>query len=146
MRRLGLATVLVALVCAAPAEAHTYAGKTARGGQITLRVGADSATVILLSAERELACRKAGIRSIRTGAFRQSRPFARRSRGRFRGSIRTRGPSGSLVRRGRFAIRFVIRGDSVVAGVLRERLRLRDGTRCTSGRVRFRIPLIDTND
>ena len=146
MRRAGLATALVVLVCAAPAEAHTYAGKTAKGGQISLRVGAGSATVVQLTAERELACRKGGIRSVRSGAFRQSKPFVRRSRGLFRGSIRTRGPKGSLVRRGRFAIRFVLRGEFVATGVFRERLRLRDGTRCTSGRVRFRITLIDTND
>lgn len=146
MRRAGLVTALAVLVCAAPAAAHTYAGKTARSGQISLRVGAGSATVIRLSAERELACRKEGIRSVRSGAFLQSRRFVRRSRGLFRGSIRTRGPKGSLVRRGRFAIRLVVRGESVAAGVFRERVRLRDGTRCTSGRVRFRIPLIDTND
>ena len=146
MRRAGPAAVLVVLVCAVPAQAHTYGGKTARGGAISFRVGADSATVVRLSAERALACRKGRIRSFRSGGFSQSKPFVRRSGGLFRGSIRTRGPKGSLVRRGRFAIRFVVRGESVAAGVFRERLRLRDGTRCTSGRVRFRIPLIDTND
>lgn len=146
MRRVAVAAAAAALLCAASAQAHTYGGSTTKDGRISFRVGADSATVIRLSAERELACRKGRIRSFRSGLFRQSRAFVRRSGGLFRGSIRTRGPEGSLVRRGRFAMRFVVRGHSVAAGVFRERLRLRDGTHCTSGRVRFRIPLVDTND
>jgi hypothetical protein len=146
MRRAGLAVALAALACAAPAGAHTYGGKTVRDGQISFRIGADSSTVVLLSAERELTCRRGRVKSFRSGTFRQARRFVRRRGRLFRGSIRTRGPRGSLVRRGRFAIRFVVRSEVVAAGVFRERLRLKDGTRCTSGRVRFRLPLTDTND
>ena len=146
MRAAALSAAVLVLLGAASAQAHTYGGTTAKQARMSLRVAADSSRVVALSTERELACRKGRIRSFRTGVFRQARTFVRRS-GRFlRGSIRTRGPRGSLVRRGRFAIRLIVRGESVAIGVFRERVRLRDGTRCTSGRVRFRLPLVDTND
>ena len=66
--------------------------------------------------------------------------------GRFRGTIRTRGVKGSLVRRGIFTISGRAVDDRSARGVFRERLRLRDGSRCDSGRIRFTIPLISTNE
>jgi hypothetical protein len=146
MRRSGLLAAVAALAFAGGAQAHTYGGQSAKDGRIDFRIGADSSTVVSLDAVRALSCRKGRIRSFRTGAFRQSRPFVRRTKGRFKGSIHTRGPSGSLVRRGRFSIRFRVRAGFLAVGVFRERLRLRDGTRCTSGRVRFHVPLLSTND
>lgn len=110
------------------------------------RVGPDNARVISLSVERELSCRKGRLRSFREGVFRQVSVFVRSTGGNFfRGSVRTHGVPGSQVRRGRFSIRFVADG-ARARGVFRERVRLRGGTRCTSGRVRFDVPLLDTND
>ena len=145
MKRAAGAAIALTLLTAGPALGHTYRGETVKGGTISMRVGSDDSTVIRLRAERELSCRKGKFRSFRQGAFRQRSTFVRRSGGVFRGSKRTRGISGSLVRLGRFSIRFRI-SESRARGVFRERVRLRGGTRCTSGRVRFSIPLIDTND
>lgn len=146
MRRALALALLAALVCAAPAVAHTYRGNSTKGGAMHFRVGPDNSRVISLSADRELSCRKGRLRSFREGTFRQVSVFVRSNGGSFfRGSVRTRPVRGSQVRRGRFSIRFVVSGNRAV-GVFRERVRLRGGTRCTSGRVRFDIPLVDTND
>lgn len=146
MRRSVVLALFAAILCAAPALAHTYRGSSVKGGAIHFRVGPDDARVISLSVERELSCRKGRLRSFREGIFRQISVFVRSRGGNFfRGSVRTRPVRGSQVRRGRFAIRFVA-SDGRARGVFRERVRLRGGTRCTSGRVRFDIPLVDTND
>jgi hypothetical protein len=146
MRRIAGLTLVVVLACAAPAFAHSYGGNSSKGGAMHLRVGSDNRSVISLSVTRELSCRRGSLRSFREGIFSQVRVFVRSGGGNFfRGSVRTRGVRGSQVRRGRFSIRFVADG-SRAQGVFRERVRLRGGTRCTSGRVRFTIPLVDTND
>lgn len=129
------------------AAAHTYGGRTADEGRTSFRFSPDESRIIQLFAERELSCRKGRVRSVRQGAFRQKRTFARVSGdGRFRGRIRTRGVKGSLVRRGLFTISGRAVGQSFARGVFRERLRLRDGSFCDSGRIRFRIPLLSTNE
>jgi hypothetical protein len=132
MRRAAVLALVAALACAAPAFAHTYDGKSAKGGAMHIRIGPDGAHVIALSAERELSCRKGRLRSFREGVFRQVSVFVRRTRGTFfRGSVRTHAVRGSQVRRGRFSIRFVA-NDQRAGGVFRERVRLRGGTRCTT--------------
>jgi hypothetical protein len=146
MRRVLIVAVVV-LVCAAPAAAHTYGGRTADDGRISFRFSAAETHFVQLHAERELACRKGKVRSFRVGAFRQRRVFVRVApNGAFRGTVRTRGPKGSLVRLGRFTIKGRAVNESFAEGVFRERARLRNGTRCDSGRVRFKIPLISTNE
>jgi hypothetical protein len=137
----------VGALLAGSAVAHTYGGRTAEDGRISFRFSPDETRIIELSAERELSCRKGRVRSVRQGAFRQKRTFARISAdGRFRGTVRTRGPKGSLVRRGLYTISGRAVDERFARGVYRERLRLRDGSRCDSGRIRFRIPLITTNE
>jgi hypothetical protein len=151
-RRHSICTLLAAMLVAGAlwagsAAAHTYGGRTAEDGRISFRFSPDESRIIQLFAERELSCRKGRVRSVRQGAFRQKRTFARVSGdGRFRGTIRTRGVKGSLVRRGIFTISGLAVDERFARGVFRERLRLRDGSRCDSGRVRFRIPLTSTNE
>lgn len=150
MRRAGIAAVLAAgAVCAfgaAPGMAHTYGGKTAKGGDISFRVSPGETHFIKLRAERELRCRKGRVRSFRPGVFRQRTVFVRVAPdGTFRGSVRVHGPRGSLVRRGRFSIRGRTVNELRAKGFFRERHRLKDGTRCDSRRVRFSIPLTTTN-
>ena len=148
MRRTAIPFIVVAaaLVGASTAGAHSYGGRTADDGRISFRLSPSENSFIRLLAERELACRKGTVRSFRLGAYRQRRVFVRvGSNGAFRGSVRTRGPRGSLVRLGRFTIKGRILTDSA-RGVFRERVRLRDGTRCDSGRIRFAIPLTSTNE
>ena len=145
----GIATSVCgfALVLAPGAHAHSYGGSTVRAGAMTLQVSSGFDRLIALRAERELRCRKGRVLSFRRGAFLQRSVFARGSGSFYRGSIRVRGTRGSLVRRGRFSIRVRLTNHQTVArGVLRERVRLRDGTRCTSGRVRFFLPLVSTNE
>jgi hypothetical protein len=151
-RRPQICVLLVAMLAAGAlwggsASAHTYGGRTADDGRISFRFSPDEPRIIQLFAERELRCRKGKVRSFRRGAFRQTKTFARVAPdGRFRGTIRTRGVKGSLVRRGRFTIRGRAVNERFALGVFRERLRLRDGSRCDSGRIRFRIPLTSTNE
>jgi len=140
------AGALVALLALTPAAgAHTYGGESAKGGAMDMRASPDFKRLLALSVERELRCRKGRFRSFRSGIFVQRTVFVRVSGSRFRGSVRVRGARGSLIRRGRFSIRGrFTNGQAVAHGVFRERSRLRDGTRCSSGRVRFFLPVTST--
>lgn len=149
MRRTAIPSIVVAaaLVGASAAGGHSYDGRTADDGRISFRLSPSESSFVRLLAERELACRKGKVRSFRVGAYRQRRVFVRvNSNGAFHGSVRTRGPRGSLVRLGRFTIKGRTVNEASAKGVFRERVRLRDGTRCDSGRVRFEIPLTSTNE
>ena len=149
MRRTAISSIVVVavLVGASSAGAHSYEGRTADDGRIAFRLSPAESSFLRLFAERELACRKGKVRSFRLGAYRQRKVFVRVASSRaFRGSVRTKGPRGSLVRLGRFTIKGRLVNEATAKGVFRERVRLRDGTRCDSGRIRFEIPLTSTNE
>jgi hypothetical protein len=153
MRRVVLLLLLpivgvVALIVAStatgvnPRAGHVYRGKTSQQDRrVRFRVTGDGAQVVGFRIGRDFACRKGRNFSGRTGRFEQvSLVLKIRSDGRFSGSAKVHGGRGSEIRRGRVRVRGSFSsGGSHGRGAFRERSKLRDGTRCDSGRVRFRV-------
>jgi opacity protein-like surface antigen len=152
MRRLVLLLVSVAAVAALvvassatgvnPRAGHLYRGKTSQQDRrVRFKVTGDGARVVGFRIGRDFACRKRQNFSGRTGTFQQvSLQLNVRADGRFSGSAKVHGGRGSEIRRGRVRVRGSFSsGGSHGRGAFRERSKLRDGTRCDSGRVRFRV-------
>jgi len=128
---------LVAVASAAPRADTKYAGSTSQGNRASLWTDADGTAVRAFSIRREFKC---GAQTA-AGVFRQSSGImVVRPTGRFWGHDDVRPSRGGEISRGEFTIRgkFGRRGN-VVRGTYRERVRLKDGSRCDTGVIRYRV-------
>jgi hypothetical protein len=122
-----------------PKGGETYTGKTSQKRDVRLRVTLDGDLVRGFTIGRTFVCRKGLQRSSLSGRFRQERMRVRIGEaGGFHGEVKVRGVGGSRVRRGSVCLRGAFRrGGRVVRGRYREVLRLRDGSLCRTGLLRF---------
>jgi hypothetical protein len=136
---LSLAVVAVAAPASPPRRGAGYAGKTAQGHPLRFVVAPEGDLIERFRVRRDLTCRRGKFRTSITGRFEQVRGRIRVSRGgRFHAEGRVRGTRGSRIRSGFICVRGVFRSRGrVVRGRLKERVRLRDGSLCSSGILRF---------
>ena len=133
-------TCLAAFVAVASAEPKadtTYRGNTSQRLPVSLRTDDDGTAIRGFTIRREFRC---GGETIE-GTFRQrSGIMVIKPDRRFWGHDQVQPVTGGEIRRGQFTIRgrFGPRGN-VVRGTYRERIRLRNGTRCDTGEVRYRV-------
>ena len=129
----------VAVASAAPQPDTRYAGNTSQGKKASLRTTPTGGGVEQFVIRRVFRCAVEDGEETVSGVFRQSSGvLAVADNGTFRGSSKVR-PT-RQIKRGVFTLagRFGPRG-RVARGTYRERVRLRSGTRCDTGKVRFRL-------
>ena len=145
MRRYLTPLAASAVLCAAavawadPLPSTTYEGRSSQKKPVSVRTSADGLELRRFRITRVFDC-GAGSEPV-TGTFRQTGGAIRvNARGRFRGRGRVEGVRGGQIRSGKFRFRgrFGRRG-RVAVGVYRERVELRNGTECGTGRVTFRV-------
>jgi hypothetical protein len=125
---------------AAPTKRARYAGKTRQDLPVSFRVSRSGKKLVRFRVTLEVECSGGDVTSVRQVRFRQATDFIQVNRDdTFSGDTRIRGDRGDEVRGGRLAVngRFVSRRRA--RGSLHERLRVADGLRCDSGRVRFTV-------
>jgi hypothetical protein len=139
-----------AVVCAAlsagvvalaspPKGGATYRGETSQERKVRFRVSPGGDLVRAFSITRNFTCRRGTQLSSLTGRFRQVRtPIEVGDGGGFHGEVKVRGTGSSRVRHGSVCVRGAFRRSGrVVRGRYREVLRLRDGSLCRTGLLRF---------
>ena len=132
--------MMVAVAAAAFAAARastTYKGKTSQRNPVSLRTDNDGSAVRSFTIRREFDC---GAQTAE-GTFRQdSGKMVIKPDGRFFGHAEVNPAPGGEIRRGQFTIRgrFGERGGAA-RGTYRERVRLRNGNRCDTGEIRYRV-------
>ena len=127
----------VAAASAAPLASTTYKGNTSQRLPVSLRTDNDGTAIRSFTIRREFRC---GSETVE-GTFRQSSGImVIKPDRRFWGHDQVKPARGGEIQRGQFTIRgrFGTRG-RVVRGTYRERVRLRDGTRCDTGEIRYRV-------
>ena len=134
----GLVVTVVALG-SPPKAGAGYSGQTSQDHSIRFRVNAEGDLIRGLVVSRDLLCRRGRRRTAVTGRFTQRSLRMRIGRrGRFHGEAPVEGRRGSRIRAGTVCIRGVFSsGGRVVRGRYRETVRLRDGSLCRAGVVRF---------
>ena len=138
-----LAIALVAAVAsgALPRPGAHYVGESSQSKVVRFSVATHRKRLRRFVIKREFRCRRGDLRSSLTGTLRISRAPIRLTRdGHFHAHhLRIRGVTGSTIRRGLVCLigRFG-RGGRTARGRFRETDRLRDGSRCVTGLVRFR--------
>ena len=137
----GVAGCLVAAVAAvalAAARPHTtYKGRTSQGGDASLRTDKDGTAVRSFTIHRKFDC---GTQTAE-GTFRQSAGImVIKPDRRFFGHAPVSPVPGGDIKRGQFTIRgrFGERAGAA-RGTYRERVRLKNGGRCDTGEVRYRV-------
>jgi hypothetical protein len=134
----GLAVAVVAMG-SPPRKGATYVGETSGGRTVSFRVTPQGDLIRRFRIARVLVCRRGERRTALLGRFRQVRTGIRVGRtGGFHGEARVSGGGDSRIESGRVCVRGVFRSNGrVVSGRYREHVRLRDGSICTAGLVRF---------
>ncbi|MFN2616048.1 MAG: hypothetical protein ABR581_02865 [Thermoleophilaceae bacterium] len=147
-----LAAVLAVPACALLAVAASggvprpgahYAGASSQGGTVRFSIARHEARLRRFRIRREFRCRRGTLRSSLTGTLRLARTPIRLDGSQFHAHhVRIQGVTGSTIRRGLVCLvgRFSRRA-RVARGRFRERARLRDGSRCVTGLVRFKARL-----
>jgi hypothetical protein len=131
---------MVAVAAAALAAARpstTYKGKTSQRNDVSLRTNKHGTSVRSFTLRREFDC---GTQTAE-GTFRQATGImVIKPDGRFFGHAPVRPAPGGEIRRGQFTIRgrFGKRGGAA-RGTYRERVRLKNGGRCDTGEIRYRV-------
>ena len=130
--------VVVAVAAFAAARpSTTYRGKTSQRNDVSLRTDNDGTAVRSFTIRREFDC---GTQTAE-GTFRQSSGImVIKDDGRFFGHAPVQPAPGGEIQRGQFTIRgrFGRRGRAA-RGTNRERVRLKNGGRCDTGEVRYRV-------
>jgi hypothetical protein len=141
-------TICVAAVAAAAAYAAVkpnakYTGETSQGKRVDLRTSPTGGSVKGFVITRVLKCAaSSGTQKVR-GTFRQtSGQMVIKADGSFAGGGKVTPTAGGTIKRGVFSLkgRFGPRGRAA-RGTYRERVRLGDGTRCDTGKIRYRVSL-----
>jgi hypothetical protein len=138
---LACAAVLAGVVAAAspPRGGARYAGDTSQERTVRFKVTPDGDLIKRFVIARDLVCRRGKRRTGLTGHFRQrgARIELRRN-GRFHAEPRVEGGGQSKISGGRVCIRgSFYRKGRIMRGRYREVVRLRDGSLCRSGLVKF---------
>jgi len=134
-------TVLVTAAFADPKPATKYTGNTSQGNNASLRTDRDGTAIRSFTFRRQFDC---GTETA-TGTFRQSSGImVIKPTGRYWGHDKVKPSAGGSIQRGEFTIRgkFGAKGN-VVRGTYRERVRLKNGSRCDTGEVRYRLKAAD---
>ena len=132
---------LVAVASAAPRADTKYEGNTSQGNDASLRTDGDGSAIRSFTIRRELDC---GTQTV-VGTFRQSSGImVIKPDGRFWGHDLVAPSAGGAIERGQFTIRgrFGPRGGAA-RGTYRERVRLKNGARCDTGEIRYRVKAQD---
>jgi hypothetical protein len=131
------AFVAIAAVALAARPHTVYKGRTSQNGLARLRTDIDGTAVKAFTIERKFDC---GTQTAE-GVFRQSSGIMVIKPDRhFFGHAPVQPVPGGDIKRGQFTIRgrFGKRGGAA-RGTYRERVRLKNGSRCDTGEVRFRV-------
>jgi hypothetical protein len=128
--------VTAAVASADPRPNTKYEGVTSQNNEVILRTNATGGGVKSFLIRRSLKC---GTQRVK-GDFRTEGLMAIKADGSFGASAKVTPVSGGTIKRGVFNLKgfFGPRG-RVARGTYRERVRLEDGTRCDTGKVRFRV-------
>ena len=129
--------MLAAVASAAPKADTTYRGNTSQHRSASLRTDDDGTAVKGFTITRKFDCGSSSV----AGTFQQSGGImVIKPTGRFWGHDQVKREAGGSIARGQFTIhgRFGPSGN-VVEGTYRERVRLKNGTRCDTGEIRFRL-------
>jgi hypothetical protein len=132
-----LIAATAALAFAAVRPNTTYRGNTSQGQKASLRTDEDGTAIRAFTIRREFDC---GTQTAE-GTFRQSSGImVIKPDRRFYGHARVKPSAGGEIARGQFTIRgrFGPRG-GVAKGTYRERVRLKEGGRCDTGEIRYRV-------
>ena len=133
--------LLVAVMAAGspPKGGAGYSGQTSQGKPIRFRVTPQGNLIRRFQVSRNLLCRKGRRRTALTGSFtQQSLRMRVGEKGRFHAEGNVEGRKGSRIRGGQLCLRGSFSGGGRVArGRYREVVRLRDGSLCRSGLLRF---------
>jgi hypothetical protein len=129
-------TVTAAVASADPRANTKYEGVTSQNQEVILRTNGTGGSVKSFLIRRNLRC---GSQLVK-GDFRTDGLMVIKADGRFGASAKVTPVSGGQIKRGVFNLKgsFGPRG-RVAKGTYRERVRLRDDTRCDTGKVRFRV-------
>jgi hypothetical protein len=129
--------VLITAAVAAPKPATKYTGNTSQGNNASLRTDGDGTAIRSFTIRREFDCGT----STAAGTFRQSSGImVIKPTGRFWGHDNVQPSSGGSIQRGEFTIRGKFgKNGNVVRGTYRERVRLKNGSRCDTGEIRYRL-------
>ena len=120
-----------------PKPATRYTGNTSQGNDASLRTDRDGTAIRGFTIRREFDCGS----ETAVGTFRQSSGIrVIKPTGRFWGHDKVAPSAGGSIKRGEFTIRgkFGPKGN-VVRGTYRERVRLKNGSRCDTGEIRYRV-------
>jgi hypothetical protein len=130
----------VAALSASPRPGATYSGTTSQGQRMSLRVMLDGLRVFNFKIRRQLSCVVGGETETVAGTFQQvGRPVRVSRRGVFKATVEVTGEEGGQIESGRASFRARFSADGRrLRGAYRERLVLRNGGSCSTGRVTFR--------
>jgi hypothetical protein len=129
--------IAVTAAFADPKPATKYVGNTSQDYDASLRTDRDGTAIRSFTIRREFDC---GTETA-VGTFRQSSGImVIKPTGRFWGHDKVKATAQGSIRRGEFTIRgkFGSKGN-VVRGTYRERVRLKNGSRCDTGEIRYRV-------
>jgi hypothetical protein len=129
--------VAATMALAAARPNTTYRGTTSQGEKASLRTDDDGTAVRAFTIRRHFDC---GTQTAE-GTFRQSSGImVIKPDGRFFGHAKVKPAPNGEIQRGQFTIRgrFGSR-ERAAKGTYRERVRLKNGGRCDTGEVRFRV-------
>jgi hypothetical protein len=129
--------VAAAMAFAAARPNTTYRGKTSQGEKVSLRTDRDGSAVRGFTIRRQFDC---GTQTAEGIFVQSSGKMVIKPDRRFFGHADVNPAPGGEIERGQFTIRGRFgSGERVVKGTYRERVRLKNGGRCDTGELRFRV-------
>jgi hypothetical protein len=137
---LGLTLAIWPAQAAKPRKSTRYAGETRQGYKMSFVTSRNGKRIRRLRVTFEISCRREsdGLTSVRRAKFRMTKSTIKVARdGSFNDSIKVKGDSTYEVRGGRVKVNGHFHSRRRAGGTVRERLRLAEGLRCSSGDVNF---------